>query len=158
MSLQYVKGSYMDEVMYGDKPVLFTLEGLGEDQKEEAERYSKKIWDWIHQHHVRVLAHAPLIANFKNKKWRSDGEPEISAEEIRGYLESNHISRLYAHQVEMFEKVRAGENVVITTSTASGKTLAFLLPVLQGILEDPLTRAIFIYPTKALAPTREFLR
>ena len=77
--------------------------------------------------------------------------PEEFREEIRGYLESNHISRLYAHQVEMFEKVRAGENVVITTSTASGKTLAFLLPVLQGILEDPLTRAIFIYPTKALA-------
>ena len=74
--------------------------------------------------------------------------PEEFREEIRGYLESNHISRLYAHQVEMFEKVRAGENVVITTSTASGKTLAFLLPVLQEILEDPLTRAIFIYPTK----------
>ena len=54
--------------------------------------------------------------------------PEEFREEIRGYLESNHISRLYAHQVEMFEKVRAGENVVITTSTASGKTLAFLLP------------------------------
>ena len=77
--------------------------------------------------------------------------PEEFREEIRGYLESNHISGLYAHQVEMFEKVRAGKNVVITTSTASGKTLAFLLPVLQEILEDPLTRAIFIYPTKALA-------
>ena len=49
--------------------------------------------------------------------------PEEFREEIRGYLESNHISRLYAHQVEMFEKVRAGENVVITTSPASGKTL-----------------------------------
>ena len=55
--------------------------------------------------------------------------PEEFREEIRGYLESNHISRLYAHQVEMFEQVRSGENVVITTSTASGKTLAFLLPV-----------------------------
>ena len=64
-----------------------------------------------------------------------------------GYLESNHISRLYAHQVEMFEKVRAGENVVITTSTASGKTLAFLLPVLQEILEDSLTvRFLFTRP------------
>ena len=40
---------------------------------------------------------------------------------------------------------------MITTSTASGKTLAFLIPVLQKILEDPLTRAIFVYPTKALA-------
>ena len=51
----------------------------------------------------------------------------------------------------MFEKVTSGKNVVITTSTASGKTLSFLLPVLQDILKNPLTRAIFIYPTKALA-------
>ncbi|MFR6327388.1 MAG: DEAD/DEAH box helicase [Eisenbergiella sp.] len=40
---------------------------------------------------------------------------------------------------------------MITTSTASGKTLSFLLPVLQEILKDPLARAVFIYPTKALA-------
>ena len=51
----------------------------------------------------------------------------------------------------MFEKAREGKNVVITTSTASGKTLSFLLPVLQEILENPLTRAVFVYPTKALA-------
>ena len=51
----------------------------------------------------------------------------------------------------MFELARGGENVVITTSTASGKTLGFLLPVLQEILSDPRARAIFIYPTKALA-------
>ena len=57
----------------------------------------------------------------------------------------------------MFEKVTSGKNVVITTSTASGKTLSFLLPVLQDILKNPLTRAIFIYPTKALAAkTKEF--
>ncbi len=42
-------------------------------------------------------------------------------------------------------------NVVITTSTASGKTLSFLLPVIQDILLNPTTRALFIYPTKALA-------
>ena len=46
---------------------------------------------------------------------------------------------------------REGKNVVITTSTASGKTLSFLLPVIQEILEHPTARAIFIYPTKALA-------
>lgn len=51
----------------------------------------------------------------------------------------------------MFEKAQEGKNLVITTSTASGKTLSFLLPVLQEILKDPLARAIFIYPTKALA-------
>ena len=43
--------------------------------------------------------------------------------------------------------------MVITTSTASGKTLSFLLPVLQEILENPLTRAVFVYPTKPLPAT-----
>ena len=71
--------------------------------------------------------------------------------DIRTYLTSHNIPRLYTHQAEMFEKAQNGENVVITTSTASGKTLSFLLPVLQEVLEDPLTRAVFVYPTKALA-------
>ena len=82
--------------------------------------------------------------------------PEEFREEIRGYLESNHISRLYAHQVEMFEKVRAGENVVITTSTASGKTLAFLLPVLQEILEDPEIQ-IVIEVMGGIEPARTYV-
>ena len=71
--------------------------------------------------------------------------------DIRAYLTSHNIPRLYTHQAEMFEKAQKEENVVITTSTASGKTLSFLLPVLQAVLEDPLTRAVFVYPTKALA-------
>ena len=71
--------------------------------------------------------------------------------ELAGYLQRQGIKRLYSHQAEMFELARGGENVVITTSTASGKTLGFLLPVLQEILSDPRARAIFIYPTKALA-------
>lgn len=71
--------------------------------------------------------------------------------EIGDYLRSQGISRLYSHQAEMFVRAGEGESLVITTATASGKTLSFLLPVLQKILENPLTRAIFIYPTKALA-------
>lgn len=71
--------------------------------------------------------------------------------ELAGYLRQRGIERLYSHQAEMFELAQRGENVVITTSTASGKTLSFLLPVLQEILRNPRTRAMFIYPTKALA-------
>lgn len=71
--------------------------------------------------------------------------------DICTYLTEHGIEQLYSHQVEMFEAVEKKKNVVITTSTASGKTLSFLLPVLQEILKDPLTRAIFVYPTKALA-------
>ena len=80
-----------------------------------------------------------------------DDFPENLLTELAGYLREKGIERLYCHQVEMFEKVTAGKHVVITTSTASGKTLSFLLPVVQEILKKPLTRAIFIYPTKALA-------
>ena len=80
-----------------------------------------------------------------------DDFPENLLTELAGYLREKGIQRLYCHQVEMFEKVTAGKHVVITTSTASGKTLSFLLPVVQEILKKPLTRAIFIYPTKALA-------
>lgn len=71
--------------------------------------------------------------------------------ELVGYLRQAGIERLYSHQAEMFELARRGENVVITTSTASGKTLGFLLPVLQEILRRPRARALFVYPTKALA-------
>lgn len=77
--------------------------------------------------------------------------PVSLSQEIRDYLNSRDIPWLYTHQAEMYEAAAGGSNVVITTSTASGKTLSFLLPVLQEILEEPLTRAIFLYPTKALA-------
>ena len=77
--------------------------------------------------------------------------PGTMHEDICSYLEKKGIHQLYSHQTEMFERARSGEDLVITTSTASGKTLSFLLPILQAILDDPLTRAIFVYPTKALA-------
>lgn len=77
--------------------------------------------------------------------------PAALSEELSGYFVQKGISKLYSHQAEMFERASEKNNIVITTSTASGKTLSFLLPVLQEILANPLARAIFIYPTKALA-------
>lgn len=77
--------------------------------------------------------------------------PAALLPELAEYLRARGIDRLYSHQAQMFELALQGENVVITTSTASGKTLGFLLPVLQEILCNPGARALFIYPTKALA-------
>jgi DEAD/DEAH box helicase domain-containing protein len=77
--------------------------------------------------------------------------PEQLHEELKEFLRRRGIEQLYCHQAEMFERASQGKNLVITTSTSSGKTLSFLLPVVQKILEDPTTRAIFLYPTKALA-------
>lgn len=77
--------------------------------------------------------------------------PQTLQEEFKDFLRSRGIRQLYSHQAEMFERAQEGKSLVITTSTASGKTLSFLLPVIQKILENPSSRALFIYPTKALA-------
>ncbi|MDD3402969.1 MAG: DEAD/DEAH box helicase [Hespellia sp.] len=71
--------------------------------------------------------------------------------DMKAFLANDGILQLYVHQAEMYELAESGKNVVITTATASGKTLGFFLPVIQQILRDPRTRAFFIYPTKALA-------
>jgi DEAD/DEAH box helicase domain-containing protein len=60
------------------------------------------------------------------------------------------IDSLYTHQLEAFEAA-AGSDLVITSGTASGKSLAFNLPVLNGIAARPKDRALYLYPTKALA-------
>jgi DEAD/DEAH box helicase domain-containing protein len=61
------------------------------------------------------------------------------------------VERLYAHQAEAWTAARAGGNVIVTTGTASGKTLAFNLPVLDALATAPKNRALYLYPTKALA-------
>ena len=57
---------------------------------------------------------------------------------------------LYSHQAEALEAARQG-NVVVTSGTASGKSMSFNLPVLDGLVSDPRARALYLYPTKALA-------
>jgi DEAD/DEAH box helicase domain-containing protein len=61
------------------------------------------------------------------------------------------IQELYSHQAATAELVRAGKNVVVVTPTASGKTLCYNLPVLNEVLENPDTRTLYLFPTKALA-------
>jgi DEAD/DEAH box helicase domain-containing protein len=60
-------------------------------------------------------------------------------------------SRLYTHQAQALDAARAGETIVVTTRTASGKTLCYNLPVLEALLDDPHSRALYVFPTKALA-------
>src|SRR5580698_768828 len=60
------------------------------------------------------------------------------------------IRQLYTHQAIAADAVHAGKNVVVVTPTASGKTLCYNLPVLNSILENPDTRALYLFPTKAL--------
>jgi DEAD/DEAH box helicase domain-containing protein len=61
------------------------------------------------------------------------------------------ITQLYSHQAQAVAVAAAGQDVVVTTATASGKTLCFNLPVIDSALRAPATRALYLYPTKALA-------
>jgi len=70
---------------------------------------------------------------------------------LRAAFEARGVQQLYTHQAEAFELVAQGKQVVVTTPTASGKTLCYNLPVLDRILKNPATRALYLFPTKALA-------
>jgi DEAD/DEAH box helicase domain-containing protein len=71
-------------------------------------------------------------------------------EPLRDSLGQAGILRLYTHQVEAIANVRAGRDVLVVTGTASGKSLAYQLPVLETLVGDPEARALFLFPTKAL--------
>ncbi|MEH6953255.1 DEAD/DEAH box helicase [Neobacillus drentensis] len=70
---------------------------------------------------------------------------------LRSALESRGIEQLYTHQKSAYEKIMDGKSIVAVTPTASGKTLCYNLPVLQSILANSSTRALYMFPTKALA-------
>src|SRR5437588_7217516 len=71
--------------------------------------------------------------------------------ELAAALAAQGVDRLYSHQAEAYEHVRSGRHLVVVTPTASGKTLCYNLPVLQRLLEQPTSRALYLFPTKALA-------
>jgi DEAD/DEAH box helicase domain-containing protein len=77
--------------------------------------------------------------------------PAWIREELAGAYREKGVEQLYSHQAAAAATVREGRNVVVVTPTASGKTLCYNLPVLNAVLENPDTRALYLYPTKALA-------
>ncbi len=89
----------------------------------------------------RFAAEAPQFADF----------PDDLHPKLKDVLAARGIERLYTHQRQAFDLARAGRNTVVVTPTASGKTLCYNLPVLDRILKEPDTRALYLFPTKALA-------
>lgn len=77
--------------------------------------------------------------------------PDTLEPRLQAALEKRGLTQLYSHQAEAFARVANGEHIVVTTPTASGKTLCYNLPVLDAILKDPAARALYLFPTKALA-------
>ena len=93
-----------------------------------------------------TLDHVISAAAAKFAPLPADLRPELAAA-----LAARGIESLYSHQADAYNAVRNGRHLVVVTPTASGKTLCYNLPVLQRLLENPERRALFVYPTKALA-------
>jgi DEAD/DEAH box helicase domain-containing protein len=77
--------------------------------------------------------------------------PEALEPRVAATLEAHGLTSLYAHQADAWDAAARGEHVIVTTGTASGKTLAFNLPVLDALIRQPKLRTLYLYPTKALA-------
>ncbi len=94
---------------------------------------------------VRAVRHQPArAAQFATY-------PEKLDVAVRQALARRGIEKLYSHQAAAVEHTLSGRDTVVVTPTASGKTLCYNLPVVQSVLEDPAARAIYLFPTKALA-------
>ncbi len=85
----------------------------------------------------REARHAPL--------------PDDIDSRLREALASRGIEQPYVHQAESWQRINAGENVVVVTPTASGKTLCYNIPILNALAGDPAVCALYLFPTKALA-------
>jgi DEAD/DEAH box helicase domain-containing protein len=94
---------------------------------------------------LTAIRHFPA----REAQW-ADFPAWVNANLVSAYA-AKGVQRLYTHQAAAADAVHAGKNVVIVTPTASGKTLCYNLPVLNAVLEDSDTRALYLFPTKALA-------
>ena len=111
-----------------------------------------------------------MLASFENAVRSGEDDPHVTAirrlapqdavyapfpdaldPRVQQAYASRGIEQLYSHQAEAVDHVLHGRNVVVVTPTASGKTLCYNVPVLDAILKDPASRALYLFPTKALA-------
>jgi DEAD/DEAH box helicase domain-containing protein len=94
---------------------------------------------------VRAVRHQPA------REARYAPFPDALNPALRSALAERGIEKLYTHQAAAVEHALSAKNTVVVTPTASGKTLAYNLPVVHSILAEPGVRAIYLFPTKALA-------
>jgi DEAD/DEAH box helicase domain-containing protein len=94
---------------------------------------------------VTAFHHIPA----REAQW--EAMPEWVRPELAVAYRSKGVQQLYSHQGRAISVVHDGRNTVVVTPTASGKTLCYNLPVLNTLLENPDLRALYLFPTKALA-------
>jgi DEAD/DEAH box helicase domain-containing protein len=98
---------------------------------------------------IRAIKHLPAQEG-KYRDYPDDVHPAL-----REALVAKGFTSLFSHQRSSWEALREGKNIVVVTPTASGKTLCYNLPVLDAIMKDPSTRALYLFPTKALSQDQQ---
>ena len=106
------------------------------DHFKSSEKIMRNVTSW-----VELPAREPVYAEF----------PDFLDRRIKEALERRGVRQLYSHQASAIRAVHEGGSVVVVTPTASGKTLCYNMPVLDAILKDEESRALFLFPTKALS-------
>ncbi len=92
--------------------------------------------------HVREIAGQEAITAKPVKPW---------SVAMQGVVDKLDVEKLYSHQAEAIDLIRAGESVIVATPTASGKSLIYNLPVFEYLLDNPAHHALYLFPLKALA-------
>lgn len=108
--------------------------------------FIKEIRQYLHEQNLPIIS-----AKTQQPQEAAFGDVPELCPQLADYLKAALPKGLWSHQAEAVKLALDGKDTVISTATASGKTLAFALPVVQKLLEDDKLRAFFIYPTKALA-------
>ena len=101
--------------------------------------------DYTIRPYLTALEHIPA------RDARLDDFPDWLNKGIVNQLKQDGINNLYSHQASALHAINGGQNVVVVTPTASGKTICYNLPVLDRITREPESRAIYLFPTKALS-------
>ncbi|MDE3153975.1 MAG: DEAD/DEAH box helicase [Acidobacteriota bacterium] len=107
--------------------------------------------DWLQDRPDTPDGHVTAVRRLPAADAVTGPFPADLDERVRRVLGRRGVTSLYCHQAEAIEHILSGRHVVVTTPTASGKTLCYNAPVLHAILQDPASRALYLFPTKALA-------
>ena len=99
----------------------------------------------------RINANFTTWKHIQTKPAVYEDFPKCIENKLINIIKEKGIKKLYSHQASVIELIKNGKNVVVVTPTASGKTLCYNLPVLDSILKDENSRAIYLFPTKALS-------
>lgn len=104
---------------------------------------------WVNSPNIREnITHIKNIVSSQGLPYEF---PSFFHDDIKSALKSNNITHLYSHQLKAIDCIKLNKNVGVTSGPSSGKSLIYLLPVLNDLLNGDSTTAIFLFPTKALA-------